>query len=265
MVLVVSDHHDEEGTPIHGPYYHYFVCFGYILANVMYLVGSIYFFSWQTLGPAVNGDYLFVAGSILIIIMGAFVIVDDCTTSKALPHQKREHFLYVTSAVLFAVGTILFWPDLFHDKQAQHAHILAAWLFITGSSGFSLAAFFKALSLTHAQPDKLSESQTRRCYWLKAGALLNCMAGCSMFVTGSFLFRPGFEQECETIEGVEVKKVCANTIDSGAWLFLIGSAAFILDAICSAIRVNIFQRAGVYPGYSTNFWGELDEDVDDDS
>jgi hypothetical protein len=125
-----------------------------------------------------------------------------------------EHILYMGCGVAYAVGSVLWMPWIYQDKwNSIRGHSAAAWCFIFGSVGLVLASIWNAFGL-------VEESAKRRprlrdpgnrvevlCRRLASIALCCTAVGGSLFVAGSFLFRPGFENDCTNLDPLPLGQV----------------------------------------------------------
>lgn len=184
-----------------------------IIVNLMFLIGCIMFFEIWPLWVYNAGLWLFFVASILNAGLSAYAMwelrvakkrtEEDFAKEVGSRDEFLEHVLYLGSGVAFAIGSILWMPWIYGSEwDAVRGHAGAAWLFIMGSLGLVLASIWNAFGLVEEsvkRRTKLRDPGNKVEMWCRriASLALCCTAlGGSLFVAGSFLFRPGFENDC---------------------------------------------------------------------
>mmetsp|Transcript_87718 Transcript_87718/g.204095 ORF Transcript_87718/g.204095 Transcript_87718/m.204095 type:complete len:337 (+) Transcript_87718:93-1103(+) len=262
-----------------------------MFVSLQFLFGSLCFFTW--LGPSAVywGDWLFITGSALNSFISLTLTLDHWremdhiqgevgrmpgdvdSEEKNLALQELEEksqelmesFCYLAASVVFAVGCVLFYPHLFKDEfRKEWAEEIGAYMFIVGSFGFVVAAYFNALAMVKGaaihKAHKIGSVEHTKSRIVAAELFLSTIASV-LFVTGSFLYRPSYATNCSHEALLSAKEVgmlstrsprlrprlahallglaepeamtedfrvlCVNVMNQGTMLYLLGSALFV--------------------------------------
>jgi len=193
------------------------------LASTQFFAGSGFFFTWLNPWALYAGDWCFIVGSFITLFVSictaadqlremrhfqaeADLARDDKTRDIAQQEYEEKHeellesVSFVVSSLIFTAGCVLFYPHLFSDKRHQEwGEEIGAILFITGSFGFVLAAYWSSMAMVkkasiHDLPKVGSPEYRRR--QITSMELLCSLIGSVLFVTGSFLYRPSYATDC---------------------------------------------------------------------
>jgi hypothetical protein len=216
-----------------SPAFAYAIEFLDILAGVIFVWGSACFLPhWaKDLHTFLLGCVLFVVGAAIYCFICTFTVVEALEEKGIASFETWENALYLGGSWVFLAGTILYWP-----KKAHYEYIddLKEWslgqyfnwfepefegtlLFMIGSAMFAFAAYCNALSQT-----RFDEWTSR----MLTGITSLYMAGSILFVMGSVAFLPhlGCSEQMVLI---------------GAWMFIVGSAFYLLGGVLSLFRTYI--------------------------
>jgi hypothetical protein len=198
-----------------------------VLANLLFVVGCVMFFEVWPRWVYNTGLWFFFIGSVMNVGLSAYAIVEMKITntqesdgvSKSPEKQERtesndefqlgardelfEHTIYIGSGLAFAIGSVMWMPFWYRTSwSAVNGHAASAWCFIFGSLGLVLASIWNAFGLVEESAKRrtrlssTSQNVEINCRRLASLALCCTAIGGALFVTGSFLFRPGFENDC---------------------------------------------------------------------
>lgn len=215
----------------------------FVFAAILFIIGSICFFSFQPVLVLEVGEILFMVASSFYLLIGIIEIIQMCQESSdgVLSNTAfHEQMAYLLSAVIFTTGTVLYWPNLFQDPGvAKNAEQVACWCFVIGSLGFVIAGFWNAVSL-HPVDEEHGEGQ---CWHrLTKSALFFSLLGGVFFVTGSYLYTLDVEEGCNPDEGKKSQStLCIGVADQGTWLFVLGSFFYLIQAILNATKLCVRQ------------------------
>eukprot|EP00416_Gambierdiscus_australes_P034214 CAMPEP_0171109714 /NCGR_PEP_ID=MMETSP0766_2-20121228/70938_1 /TAXON_ID=439317 /ORGANISM="Gambierdiscus australes, Strain CAWD 149" /LENGTH=216 /DNA_ID=CAMNT_0011571487 /DNA_START=348 /DNA_END=998 /DNA_ORIENTATION=- len=167
------------------------------------------------------------------------------------------------------MGCVLWWPGVYggDEEMKHHGMVIASWCFIFGSLGFVIASFCNAVLLSKRKMCELIPGRRGKLVYDLAFASLGCsQLGGVFFVTGSYMYRPGFNNHCErhiragwndlalksnmtemqlvhrmaqklSTSTEEVLKLmpetkwCTDVEDYGGWLFLLGSLFYLAQSL----------------------------------
>jgi len=192
----------ETPTAVHGHAAEYAVGSLSVCTNAMFVVGSICFFDGWPLWVAFLGDWLFIVASVLTLLLAAWAMCEswiahkhrDADEEEKQRDELMENFNYVVANIIFVVGSVFFMPGIYtgHDEELA-GHEAGAWCFIFGSFGFVLASYWNALGMASEHGYRHAPSSAAAtCVQLSKVSLCLSMVGGALFVTGSFLYRPGY-------------------------------------------------------------------------
>jgi len=246
-------------------------------ASVTFVWGSFCFHPGWTENYEL-GCVLFIVGSLVFLgksVVNMYELLTHHgveTISEEMAHFAEfcEHICYVASCLLFVVGSILFWPGVYGDSEENKltGETIAVWTFIIGSLGFAVASFFNAILLSKTDTFQALPGEIgRRCYQLACWTLLCSQLGALLFVTGSFMYHPGYNNHCQrsmliskkwkTIGGKNItfdkavgmiasqfhrerdavkeliphRTWCRDILTDGTRLYIIGSVLYLLQAL----------------------------------
>lgn len=259
-----------------------------ILTNFIFVIGCILFFEIFPIEVNNIGLWLFLIASLMNVFLSMYVMWEHKEAQEAFEGGARdeflEHFLYVASGLFFAVGSVL-WMPVWGESKARNfvGHSASAWCFVWGSVGLVLASVWNAFGLVEENA-KRSETPTKvevLCRRLASLALCCTAVGGALFVAGSFMFRPAFENDCkEAIERAAVQHPwrhrhhhvgflqvggdawdprisadsegremswCLSIINQGTWVYLYGCLLFLAQSVISLVVCIIMNRTDARP------------------
>lgn len=156
---------------------------------------------------------------------GVSALASTSNTERAkLESEIIEMGLYVAANVIFASGSIAFLPSVsaFDEELIKTA---GTWLFLLGSLGFVLAAFFNAVKLAMAPRFDATDPH----HFLSLVALGLNMLGAALFLSGTIGYFPQLENE--TSEWV--------ASDVGTHLYVSGAAVYAVAAITTTVGTHL--------------------------
>mmetsp|Transcript_141559 Transcript_141559/g.440064 ORF Transcript_141559/g.440064 Transcript_141559/m.440064 type:complete len:362 (-) Transcript_141559:63-1148(-) len=178
-------------------------------------VACIFFFEFMPKRVYITGVFLWIVGCIFGTGVSIFHMVEyQMARSKyrgQVRHEMLELVLYLICHLLFLGGSVLYLPWLYTTQGAlMWGHAVATWLWIWGSIALIIAGHWNAIGIIE---ESTRLPVCRRTVLLRrtASVALTCTAiGAAVFFAGSFLFRPGFKNECESPEAF----VPAETVEA---------------------------------------------------
>ena len=194
----------------------------YELGGVMFIVGSIMFFprfeAWKDIGA-----WLFFAGSLVYLVVQAHDVIE---VRRFWNHRRVSPSRILESAALgiYIVGTILYAIGSLFFLSWWHWIVPGAWLFVIGSVLFLIGACLNVMMVIRASA-------------LLTLQLMNLTA--VTFIVGSVLFVVGSVPYIWNYESANDR---AQLLAFLAWLFLIGSAFFMLGGLFNHQRARIVIR-----------------------
>lgn len=290
----------DRAKPQHGHAAEYFLGVVGIVVNVMYLIGSIAFLEGFPSWVGKMGDWLFIVGSVVTVIQAswsaheAYVMwshpdflldesfINQYCKKERLADEVAENLHFVISSVIFFVGALFFMPGIYDDDESeQYGHEAGAWCFIIGSFGFVLASYWNACGLAAEFGQRYAAgSRESRCVRLASISLCFAMVGGVFFVSGSFLYRPGYGKDCSDSRrlptsllgsgtalrafarhrssggflharrlaadtpAARAADLCLDAAQNGTWLYIIGSSLFLVQSLMSMACTVIMSSAG---------------------
>jgi len=207
--------------------------FGAELVNVLVAVG-------QTVAcvgfyPEHNGLYrpaciiFFVTSAISVFILlhaiheaHEVLALNDAEEGK---HQREvaELVLFLVSSILFAVGSVLFLPDV--SKYAERTDIHAGtWCFLLGSADLALAFFVNSLSVAQVGTWRHQTLKNK----LGILSLFLGQFGSALFLIGTPAFFPQLYGNSRW-----------NIVRFGTHLYLAGCIAFLLGALLNLALAHV--------------------------
>lgn len=262
-----------------------------LVVNIGFIFGSIFFlpnipeiFGYES---AYVGDILFIIGAMIgfILAVRSLYLTHEAGKTRevvASRIERNEYFetvLYAVAAAIFFCGSLLFFPPFLEaDWQTEETKFayekVGAHLFAAGSLGYVMAGFYNGFSQgAHAQEiDKSIDTTAEELiHYLKKYGLLCVVIGSCLFVTGSFMYRPGFAQDCndETIpqgnttttdEGEVNHLPCVSIMDFGTYCYIVGSVLFTVDSIFELVVVYLRTTQPEEDSDASDAEGDDDED-----
>lgn len=225
-----------------------------LAAGVMFILGSLCFFEGLPFQVLEVGEILFIVASFIYVGIGLLEMWEMCNTQQPDDEEEdviiaacesafHEQMAYLISAIVFAAGTVLYWPGIYRNNKdaAAIGGTVASWCFILGSLGFVVASFWNAVQLAE-HPEGMDNPTWRR---LTKMALFFSIMGGVLFVTGSYLFSLNVEGGCEsnTDTGTKGKdanvegKWCVGVTDQGTVLFVIGSIFYTIQSTLNCVKL----------------------------
>mmetsp|Transcript_124123 Transcript_124123/g.386549 ORF Transcript_124123/g.386549 Transcript_124123/m.386549 type:complete len:264 (+) Transcript_124123:45-836(+) len=202
-----------------------------ILGGLLFVAGSVCFlpvFSHQ-LHVFLTGCALFVIGSLLYLGICTFSLAESVRERGFKTFEACENVLYLVGSVVFAVGTVMYWPPEAHHKGMDWLvesislgvyfnlftpEFEGTLLFILGSLLFVCAAFVNGLD------QRTFDSSESR---LLGATTTLYMGGSLLFVIGSVAFLP--DMGCTD-----------QMLTLGAWCFVTGSVLYVVGSCISLVR-----------------------------
>jgi len=192
----------KHNTAAHGLLEEYVLGSVGICANVTFLIGSIFFLDLWPAWVAEVGDWLYILGSLLTLLLALWAMHEawqanrhhDADKEEKQRDELMENLNFVLASIIFLVGAVSFMPGVYSGPDEELAgHEIAAWCFVLGSFGFVLASFWNAVGMASEHGHRqLPDSAHATCFQLSKVSLCLAMVGGVLFVTGSFLHRPGY-------------------------------------------------------------------------
>jgi len=219
-----------------------FLMFG---ASVMFVIGSVCFFSSMTEQVLQWGMVLFIIASgvyVGVAVLEAHEMWSAHSSNLAESSAFHEQIAYLVSAIIFTIGTVLYWPHIYNDNDtvALYGEAISRWCFMLGSLGFVIASFWNAVSLA----DVLHEDHaTKLWHNLTKAALFFSIMGGVFFVTGSYLYFINIEDGCSQYWPVQGNSTvgCVSVTDHGTVLYVIGSLFYLTQSILNLIKLCMKQ------------------------
>lgn len=206
-----------------------------IIAGLTFVAGSTCFLPVFSVDVPVFliGCYLFIGGSILYFLVCLFCFVEALQEKGRGTFEVWENALYLLGCALFFIGTFLYMPEqeecdefargsktcanIAQEVNRYDEEFFGSVLFAVGSVIFAIAAFLNAMG--QRQYDQWTHNMLSIitfCY----------LFGSILFAMGSVCFLP--HMGCED-----------DMLAVGAWMFIIGSAAFLFGACFSLWRTIV--------------------------
>mmetsp|Transcript_141558 Transcript_141558/g.440058 ORF Transcript_141558/g.440058 Transcript_141558/m.440058 type:complete len:375 (-) Transcript_141558:63-1187(-) len=189
--------------------------------EVLCCVSCIFFFEFMPKPIYVTGIILWIFSCVLGAGLSIYHMVEyRMAKSKykgEVRHEMLELTLYLLCYLLFLIGSVLYIPQLYSTQETlMWGHAIAGWLWIWGSIALVIAGHWNAVGVIE-ESTKLPADRRSVMLRRTASVALSCTAiGAAMFFAGSFLFRPGFKNECESPEAfVPVETVQAVAEEVG--------------------------------------------------
>jgi len=191
-----------------------------ITNEVMLCVACVFFFEFMPKPIYHTGIFLWIAGCLFGVTVSAYHMWEYNTAKSRykgeVRHEMLELAMYMFSHITFVVGSILFFPWLYTTQTALTiGHACATWLWIWGSVALVVAGHWNAIGFIETATKLPVGRRTvllRRC----ASVALTCTAiGAALFFAGSFLFRPGFKNQCESPQAFHPSSATDDTKDFG--------------------------------------------------
>lgn len=249
---LLRPHQIRDVTPEYGHNAELVMDLLYATANLMFVVGSVCFFANLPRAARYAGAILFLIGSVFTAVCAFITLLENIAvrSAKAKVRPGRNEVLesinYVIAGVLFAVGSVLWVPGVFHTPGSKVVGQGAGtWLFILGSFSLTLASYANAIGLaTERGWEGVPDGWARTCFRIDCFGLGCTQIGSVLFVAGSFLYRPGFENHCEE-RGAEgaANEVCISTSFFGTKLYVVGSVFFLMQSV--SVIINGFLRRNI--------------------
>ena len=235
----------------------------FVIGSIIFVVGSLDFYPGVPIGQYIEGCQLFIIGSLIFLSLALFAsyeIVEDAELQKREPDLwlLGEQALYVVGSSLFAVGTVLFTPQLSEDVAPPAAVaadpdaavdvVSVRWfgkvyeivqgggavggpevpdsllqtgdvLFAVGSVLYAVAAFVSALRAAGDTNSSSPEAAVRRRTAVATASLYEL--GGVAFVVGTLGFIPA-----STLGIGACPEGSVNMLTFGANLFVLGSMLY---------------------------------------
>lgn len=225
-----------EADPEHQHPMEYVVAWLGVAVNVGFIIGSVCFLSRWPIAVIFFGDWFFVIGSLVGVLLSAHAIHESHAFSRfdemmqltgnenrLLRNEFLEQLNFFVSGIVFFIGSVLYMPGIYGPNQEMKelGAGLGAWCFIAGSMGFVMATFFSAIGMA-ADPNHQNlqpGSVKTYCHYLHIIGLACSQLGSVFFVTGSVLYRPVFAYGHNT------------SADAGTRYYIVGSVLYTIEAL----------------------------------
>eukprot|EP00931_Biecheleriopsis_adriatica_P102956 TRINITY_DN77859_c0_g1_i1.p1 TRINITY_DN77859_c0_g1~~TRINITY_DN77859_c0_g1_i1.p1 ORF type:complete len:288 (-),score=45.87 TRINITY_DN77859_c0_g1_i1:30-893(-) len=200
-----------------------------LAANLIFLVGSAMF-----LHPFAHNMTAFLVGCGLFIIGSVmYVSITLYTLCEAVSYHENnwnfefvEHLLFLLGALMFLIGTVMYWPPEVDRFQLNwlKTHLSLGVYFNLFSTQFEGTIFFMIGSALFAFASFVN-GLNQRTFDTVASKLMT--ATTSLYLGGSLMFTMGSVSFLPDLG-------CSDAmVQIGAWLFVIGSAMFVLGSLTS--------------------------------
>jgi hypothetical protein len=251
-----------------------------LAASCMFIGGSLCFFSGEPFQVLEIGEILFMIASGIYVAVGMLEMCEMCMAehedSVFTSSSFQEQITYLISAIIFAIGSVLYWPGIYgvHKNAEKLGEDIAAWCFVIGSMGFVIASFWNAVQLSE-HPEDLTDGGTTWRRLTKMGLFCSIMGGV-LFVTGSYLFSLDVEEGCASYDPVQLGKGstdkdggrsgkwCVGVTDQGTILFVIGSVFYTVTSIFNCIKLCMRRFIRINKEGYCEVGMEDDDDIETD-
>lgn len=231
--------------PQHGHIGEWAVELSYLLCNIAFLIGSVFFLSSNT-GIYAAGVWLFIIASVINFGLAGHTLHEHLHTASnhdEIRDQERSEILeavmYVSSALVFAVGCIFFMPGLAEDLSGY-----GAWLNVVGSFNLVFAAYFNQIGMLTDKSDSEKVGIRPRDYdtvkLLYKVTLAHTLCGAVLFTCGSFMYLPRIHSNCRHVHD----ETCQTSAEVGTALFIAGSILFVMQSGVSISALYLKTHAG---------------------
>mmetsp|Transcript_51955 Transcript_51955/g.150945 ORF Transcript_51955/g.150945 Transcript_51955/m.150945 type:complete len:375 (+) Transcript_51955:99-1223(+) len=192
----------KQNTAVHGHLSEYALGSVGVCTSMTFLIGSIFFFDIWPVWVIEVGDWLYILGSLLTLLLALWAMYEawhanthhDADKEEKQRDELMENLNFVLASIIFSVGSVFFMPGVYSGPDEELAgHEIGAWCFVFGSFGFVLASFWNAVGMASEHGHRqLPDAAQATCFQLSKVSLCLAMVGGVLFVTGSFLYRPGY-------------------------------------------------------------------------
>lgn len=203
----------------------------YILAGILFVIGSFLFFPWACCYTA--GVYCYLVGGFFYMQTSVFDL-EEALNSKARWQEVAMCYTYVGGTTLYIVGTFFYFPRIEEWIGIITSESLGSWFFIGGSTAFVFACFLNGAHAGDAfYPDLNNKKED--CARVKLAKLMTLatseatMFGALLFLVGSVLYLPNIG-------------CTERTVVLGTWAYLIGSVFFTFAGILPICQ-RVFARS----------------------
>lgn len=257
----------EGSQPQHGHCIEYTMSVINILVQVGFLWGSI-LFTHEEPADLRLGDMLFIGGSFITLLFAAYNLIESRNHWLNYYDAEREDriefwevAMFFLAGIVFFIGSLFYWPGIYNtwcgadctetqinDLEFQ-GESWGAFLFVMGSLGFVCASMCNAIGLgMNKYEDDVNNKDAVVVHYIHLVALIASQLGSTLFVVGSFLYRPVFPAcpslteryvgEAQTGQE-EAAEACESTGSAGTWLYIYGSCFYCLEALLNFIASAI--------------------------
>jgi len=225
-----------------------------VAIGTLYVIGSALAFSPVPNTGVWIGSMTFLVASGLFTLMSVWPLAEHLRRGwigKSCDKRSLAEDAFVfCSALLFTVGCALFVPPT--DGRGG-VRMAGAWCYVGGSWGLNVATFFRALGMSQVRVKSgpVAKETLVLMYRLSCVALFCAHLGSGLFLAGSFLYEPAFARDCSFLFKLHVEveplELCRDIANMGSALYLIGSVAYLLDAILSIAEYRVHKWANRPP------------------
>lgn len=215
-----------------------------VLSSIMFIAGSCCFMGGLPVEVTETGNMLFIMASLIYVVIAVHTLGEIHYSQGHGIVGNAEHYeglAYLISAVVFSVGCILYWPGIYGAGRAERAFVgeeVAAICFIVGSLGFVIAAWLNSLSLSREELTRQGLNNAELIHRVSAWALFFSLMGGVAFTTGSWLYQPGLDDDCEELGRLGPRPGwCSSTLASGTALYIVGSVAYFVQSALNVLKL----------------------------
>ncbi len=195
----------------------------YDLGGVVFIVGSVLFFP-RFEGRADIGAWLFFAGSLLYIVVAGHDVAEAARNHRRQDDGSSQSLLELATATGYLVGSILFAVGSISFLSWVNLADAAAWMFVAGSLLFVGGACINVLQIVRERS-------------LMTLQLMNLTA--VSFIVGSVLFAVASVPYLWQVPSAAERATLHTYL---AWLYVVGSALFLLGGVFNYWRASILIR-----------------------
>lgn len=227
---------NKEAEPEHGNHMEFVVAWLGVVVNVGFVIGSVCFLSRWPIAVIFFGDWFFVIGSAVGVILSMHAIHESHALEKfgellhltgnenrLMRNEFLEQLNFFGAGIVFFIGSLFYMPGIYGDNQElkEYGAALGAYCFIAGSMGFVMATFFSAIGMASDPNHQNLQPGTIKmyCHYLHIMGLACSQIGSVFFVTGSVLYRPIFAFG---------QNIAA---DAGTRYYIVGSVLYTIEAL----------------------------------
>uniref|UniRef100_A0A7S2BPQ6 YrhK domain-containing protein n=1 Tax=Alexandrium andersonii TaxID=327968 RepID=A0A7S2BPQ6_9DINO len=191
------------------------------------VVACIFFFEFMPIKIYITGIFMWIIGCLVGVVVSCYHMWEYMAARTRykgeVRHEMVELVLYMFSHLTFVIGCVLFLPWFYKTQtELMVGHAMGTWCWIWGSVALVIAGHWNAIGFIEVAT-KLP--QCRRTVLIRrfASVALTCTAvGAALFMAGSFLFRPGFKNQCESPEAfIRIKAAAEGRMNKSPFSYMV--------------------------------------------